>query len=200
MPSRASCRAPHRAAPRTEEVPQARPLPGFVVDAVTRNVGQPDIAAAPELRSCPRLRRNRHQLVVVLKGIAGRLLPSRDLLPVPDQGAVRTSMPVGELQYRAMDLARGISFADCRCRRNAVAARRRKALTRKAAAKSLARTAEIAPAEPTPNVRTATGPTTVCPPITESIPTTVCSGERGRVSGQSPGESRSHSQNRHRPT
>ncbi len=40
----------------------------------------------------------------------------------------------------------------------------------------------------------------VAPPITKSIPTTVCSGARGRVSGQSRGESGSHSQKRHRLT
>jgi hypothetical protein len=34
-------------------------------------------------------------------------------------------------------------------------------------------------------------------PITESIPTTVCGSERNRVGGQSPGESRSRSQNNH---
>ena len=34
-------------------------------------------------------------------------------------------------------------------------------------------------------------------PITESIPTSVGGGERNRVSGQSPGESRGRSQNNH---
>jgi len=33
--------------------------------------------------------------------------------------------------------------------------------------------------------------------ITESIPTTVCRGERNRVSGRSPSESRNRSQNNH---
>ena len=37
-------------------------------------------------------------------------------------------------------------------------------------------------------------------PITESIPTTVCGGESKRVSGKSPAESRSRSQNHHRRT
>ena len=34
-------------------------------------------------------------------------------------------------------------------------------------------------------------------PVTESIPTAVCGGERNRVSGRSPGKSRSRSQNNH---
>jgi hypothetical protein len=37
-------------------------------------------------------------------------------------------------------------------------------------------------------------------PITESIPTTVCAGESKRISGKSPAENRSRSQNHHRRT
>jgi hypothetical protein len=93
-------KAEPRTAPPTEEAPQARPLPGLVVDRVTRNVGRRDIAAAPvPVASAPEMDTG---LSSVLRGISARLLPSRDRLPVPDQGAVRPSMPVGELQYSAM--------------------------------------------------------------------------------------------------
>jgi hypothetical protein len=93
-------KAEPRTASRAEEVPQARPLPSVVVDPVTRNVGRRDIAAAPApVASAPEIDTG---LSSVLRGISARLLPSRDRLPVPDQGAVRPSMPVGELQYSAM--------------------------------------------------------------------------------------------------
>ena len=55
----------------------------------------------------------------------------------------------------------------------------------------------MAAVEPTARVSAATGPTTVSSHSTESIPTTACGGERKRVSGQSPGESPSRSQNDH---
>lgn len=98
-----------RTAPRAEEVPQAQPLPGVVVDAVARNVGQRDVAAAaaaapapvapPPAASAPD---SDTGLSSALRGITARLLPSRDRLPVPDQGAVRPPMPVGEFQQSAM--------------------------------------------------------------------------------------------------
>jgi hypothetical protein len=90
-------------------VPQAQPLPGVVVDAVARNVGQRDVAAAaaaapapvapPPAASAPD---SDTGLSSALRGITARLLPSRDRLPVPDQGAVRPPMPVGEFQQSAM--------------------------------------------------------------------------------------------------
>ena len=100
-----------RTAPRAEEVPQAQPLPGVVVDAVARNVGQGDVAAAaaaapapvapPPAASAPAPDSDTG-LSSALRGITARLLPSRDRLPVPDQGAVRPPMPVGEPQQGAM--------------------------------------------------------------------------------------------------
>jgi hypothetical protein len=66
-------------------------------------------------------------------------------------------------------------------------------LTRKAAAESPAMTADVAAAQSTTHVCVATEAI----PITESVPTAVCGGERNRVSGQSPGESRSRTQNDH---
>jgi hypothetical protein len=102
-------KAEPRTAPRAEEVPQARPLPGVVVDAVARNVGQRDVAAAaaaapapvapPPVASAPD---SDTGLSSALRGITARLLPSRDRLLVPDQGAVRPPMPVGEFQQSAM--------------------------------------------------------------------------------------------------
>jgi hypothetical protein len=100
-----------RIAPRAEEVPQTQPLPGVVVDAVARNVGQRDVAAAaaaapapvapPPAASAPAPDSDTG-LSSALRGITARLLPSRDRLPVPDQGAVRPPMPVGEFQQSAM--------------------------------------------------------------------------------------------------
>jgi hypothetical protein len=74
-----------------------------------------------------------------------------------------------------------------------------KVLTRKATAESPARTAEMAPAEFAADASAATvsDPDTVSTSITESIPTTVCGGERNRVMGQPPGESGSRSQHDH---
>jgi hypothetical protein len=95
-------KAEPRTASRAEEVPQARPLPGVVVDPVTRNVGRRDIAAAPAPVAYAPVPEIDTGLSSVLRGISARLLPSRDRLPVPDQRAVRPSMPVGELQYSAM--------------------------------------------------------------------------------------------------
>jgi hypothetical protein len=91
-----------RTASRAEEVSQARPLAGVVVATVTRNVGRRDIAAAPASVASAPVPEIDTGLSAVLKGISARLLPSRDRLPVPDQGAVRPLMPVGELQYSAM--------------------------------------------------------------------------------------------------
>ena len=102
-------KAEPRIAPRAEEVPQTRPLAGVVVDGAARNVGQRDVAAAaaaapapvapPPVASAPD---SDTGLSSALRGITARLLPSRDRLPVPDQGAVRPPMPVGELQQGAM--------------------------------------------------------------------------------------------------
>jgi hypothetical protein len=97
-------KAEPRIAPRAEEVPQTRPLAGVVVDGAARNVGQRDVAAAPAptpVASAPGPDSDAG-LSSALRGITARLLPSRDRLPVPDQGAVRPPMPVGELQQGAM--------------------------------------------------------------------------------------------------
>jgi hypothetical protein len=103
-------KAEPRTAPRAEEVPQTRLLAGVVVDGIARNVGQRDAAAAagpapaaptPPIASAPGPDSDTG-LSSALRGITARLLPSRDRLPVPDQGAVRPPMPVGELQQGAM--------------------------------------------------------------------------------------------------
>ncbi len=97
-------KAEPRIAPRAEEVPQTRLLAGVVVDGAARNVGQRDVAAAPAptpVASAPGPDSDAG-LSSALRGITARLLPSRDRLPVPDQGAVRPPMPVGELQQGAM--------------------------------------------------------------------------------------------------
>jgi hypothetical protein len=71
------------------------------------------------------------------------------------------------------------------------------AASEQAAGESAAGTAEMAPAEPTAYMSAATERATVSTHTTESIPITACGGERKRVSCQSPGESRSRSQNDH---
>jgi hypothetical protein len=95
-------KAEPRIAPRAEEVPQTRPLAGVVVDGAARNVGQRDVAAAPAPTPVASAPDSDAGLSSALRGITARLLPSRDRLPVPDQGAVRPPMPVGELQQGAM--------------------------------------------------------------------------------------------------
>ena len=99
-------KAEPRIAPRAEEVPQTRPLAGVVVDGVARNVGQRDVAVAAAPAPTPVASApgpdSDAGLSSALRGITARLLPSRDRLPVPDQGAVRPPMPVGELQQGAM--------------------------------------------------------------------------------------------------
>jgi len=95
-------KAEPRIAPRAEEVPQTRPLAGVVVDGAARNVGQRDVAAAPPPTPVASAPDSDAGLSSALRGITARLLPSRDRLPVPDQGAVRPPMPVGELQQGAM--------------------------------------------------------------------------------------------------
>jgi hypothetical protein len=101
-------KAEPRIAPRAEEVPQTRPLAGVVVDGAARNVGQRDVAVAVAAAPAPTPVASAPGpdsdagLSSALRGITARLLPSRDRLPVPDQGAVRPPMPVGELQQGAM--------------------------------------------------------------------------------------------------
>jgi len=99
-------KAEPRIAPRAEEVPQTRPLAGVVVDGAARNVGQRDVAVAAAPAPTPVASApgpdSDAGLSSALRGITARLLPSRDRLPVPDQGAVRPPMPVGELQQGAM--------------------------------------------------------------------------------------------------
>jgi len=99
-------KAEPRIAPRAEEVPQTRPLAGVVVDGAARNVGQRDVAVAAAPAPTPVASApgpdSDAGLSSALRGITARLLPSRDRLPVPDQGAVRPPMPVGEFQQSAM--------------------------------------------------------------------------------------------------
>jgi hypothetical protein len=71
------------------------------------------------------------------------------------------------------------------------------AASEQAAGESAAGTAEMALAEPTAYMSAATERATVSTHTTESIPITACGGERKCVSCQSPGESRSRSQNDH---
>jgi hypothetical protein len=99
-----------RVAPRAEELAQARPMPGVVVDAVARNAAQRDVAAPaavaapvapPPAVSAP-APENETGLTSTLKGITAWILPSRDRVPVPDQGAARPPRPVGEFQQNSM--------------------------------------------------------------------------------------------------
>jgi hypothetical protein len=106
--ARLRLKAEPRTAPRPEEVRQTRPLAGAVVDGIAPNLGQRDAAAAPApatptppVASAPGPD-SETGLSSALRGITARLLPSRDRLPVPDQGQVRPPMPVGELQQGAM--------------------------------------------------------------------------------------------------
>jgi hypothetical protein len=100
-----------RVAPRAEELAQARPMPGVVVDAVARNAAQRDVVAAPAAVAAPvapppavsaPAPENETGLTSTLKGITAWILPSRDRVPVPDQGAARPPRPVGEFQQNSM--------------------------------------------------------------------------------------------------
>jgi hypothetical protein len=96
-----------RVAPRAEELAQGRPMPGVVVDAVARNAGQRDVVAAPVPVAPPPVAsapapESETGLGSTLKGITAWILPSRDRVPVPDQGAVRPPKPVGEFQQNSM--------------------------------------------------------------------------------------------------
>jgi hypothetical protein len=96
-----------RVAPRAEEPAQGRPMPSVVVDAVARNAGQRDVVAAPVPVAPPPVAsapapESETGLGSTLKGITAWILPSRDRVPVPDQGAVRPPKPVGEFQQNSM--------------------------------------------------------------------------------------------------
>jgi hypothetical protein len=96
-----------RVAPRAEELAQGRPMPSVVVDAVARNAGQRDVVAAPVPVAPPPAAsapapESETGLGSTLKGITAWILPSRDRVPVPDQGAVRPPKPVGEFQQNSM--------------------------------------------------------------------------------------------------
>ena len=96
-----------RVAPRAEELAQGRPMPSVVVDAVARNAGQRDVVAAPVPVAPPPVAsapapESETGLGSTLKGITAWILPSRDRVPVPDQGAVRPPKPVGEFQQNSM--------------------------------------------------------------------------------------------------
>jgi hypothetical protein len=96
-----------RVAPRAEELAQGRPMPSVVVDAVARNAGQRDVVAAPVPVAPPPVAsapapESETGLGSTIKGITAWILPSRDRVPVPDQGAVRPPKPVGEFQQNSM--------------------------------------------------------------------------------------------------
>ena len=79
-----------------------------------------------------------------------------------------------------------------------VAARSGKALTRKAASESPTRAGKLAAAKPPAHTSATAKPPAVSTPTTVSTPASPAA--RERVSGQSPGESGSHSQNNHDTT
>jgi hypothetical protein len=96
-----------RVVPRAEELAQGRPMPSVVVDAVARNAGQRDVVAAPVPVAPPPVAsapapESETGLGSTIKGITAWILPSRDRVPVPDQGAVRPPKPVGEFQQNSM--------------------------------------------------------------------------------------------------
>jgi hypothetical protein len=97
-----------KAAARADE-PQARPMPGVVVEAVARNAAQrereavaaPVLAAPPPppppVASAPPPESD-GVLSSTLRGITAWILPSRDRVPMPDQNATRPPKAVGEFQ------------------------------------------------------------------------------------------------------
>jgi len=100
-----------RVAPRAEELTQARPMPGVVVDAVARNAAQRDVVAAPTAAPAPAAPppvasapppESDGVLSSTLRGITAWILPSRDRVPMPDQNATRPPKAVGEFQQSSM--------------------------------------------------------------------------------------------------
>ena len=102
---------PKVVAPRAEELTQARPMPGVVVDAVARNAAQRDVVAAPTAAPAPVAPppvasapppESDGVLSSTLRGITAWILPSRDRVPMPDQNATRPPKAVGEFQQSSM--------------------------------------------------------------------------------------------------
>jgi hypothetical protein len=94
-----------KVAPRGDEVPHSRPMPGVVVEAVARNASQREVVAAPVLVAPPPPPvasapppENDGVLSSTLRGITAWILPSRDRVPMPDQNAARPPKAVGEFQ------------------------------------------------------------------------------------------------------
>jgi hypothetical protein len=95
--ARVAARSVTRAEPHVEEM-QMRPATGPVIMA-TAPAAAP-VPVAPAQQSDDDL--HNMGLVAALKGFTSRLLPSRDRVPSPDQGAARPPMPVGDFQQSAM--------------------------------------------------------------------------------------------------
>jgi hypothetical protein len=98
--------APAKAA-KTASVVRREPKPELKPDAkpATDPMLQRPAAVAPAAVSSPQavpteapVQETETGLIPALKGFTGRLLPSRDRLPVPQGGALRPPAPVGEFQ------------------------------------------------------------------------------------------------------
>jgi len=94
---RVAVRSVTRVEPRADEL-QARSPAGPVNVAVVPATAPVPVAPAEQNDTDS----SNMGLVAALKGFTTRLLPSRDRVPAPDQGAMRPPMPVGELQQSAM--------------------------------------------------------------------------------------------------
>jgi hypothetical protein len=94
---RVAVRSVTRVEPRADEL-QPRPAAGPVNVAVVPATAPAPVAPAEQGDADS----SNMGLVAALKGFTTRLLPSRDRVPAPDQGAMRPPMPVGELQQSAM--------------------------------------------------------------------------------------------------
>jgi hypothetical protein len=94
---RVAVRSVTRVEPRADEL-QARSPAGPVNVAVVPATAPVPVAPAEQNDTDS----SNMGLVAALKGFTTRLLPSRDRVPAPDQGAARPPMPVGELQQSAM--------------------------------------------------------------------------------------------------
>ena len=94
---RVAVRSMTRVEPRADEL-QARSATGPVNVAVVPAAAPAPVAPGDQSDADS----SNMGLAAALKGFTTRLLPSRDRVPVPDQGAVRPPMPVGELQQSAM--------------------------------------------------------------------------------------------------
>jgi hypothetical protein len=95
--SRVEPRVEAKVEPRVEEL-QTRPVNNntFVPAAAPAPVAQAPVAPPPTADSEPGL------FTATFKNLTAWLLPSRNRTPVPDAGAARPPMPVGEFQPNAM--------------------------------------------------------------------------------------------------